>query len=116
MTSRTARSVLALLLVASVASAQEAPKRAWQVAPGPGERVLHPNWVYTPEGKERVDEALTFLDVETTSLRAQNESLRADLLSWEKKPALTWTGAFVILGIGVVVGGALVALPFALRR
>ena len=97
MTSPTARSVVLLCLLSGLAFGQE--KRAWQVPPGPGEVVLHPNWVYTPEGKARVDARLTADAQEIAQLRKDKAALEA-------QPALTWKGAAILVGVGILLGGS----------
>jgi hypothetical protein len=78
--------------------------------------VAHPDWVFTAEGKRRVDETLERQVRELEKLRAENVSLRTDLLTWERKPALTLAGALLLVGAGAVLGvGATIAVK-ALSR
>lgn len=109
------RSVLALCLVSSLAFAQDVPRRMYQVAPTTQAILQHPDWVLTDEGKQRLDATLARHVRELEQLRAENASMRADLVTWQSKPALTWKGALLLVGVGVVVGAA-VAIPLAVRR
>lgn len=103
------RSALVVLLVASQALAE--PPRMERVAPG--YVVTSPAWLLNEPGKAKLDATLERHFAELTTLRAENTSLKSGLGDMEKKPALTWKGALLLVGLGVVVGAA-VAVPAAL--
>lgn len=70
-----------------------------------------PAWLLTDEGKSRIDATLQRHVAELEQLRAENASMRADLVTWQDKPALTWRGALLLVGAGVAVGvGATIAV------
>jgi hypothetical protein len=102
------------LIVSPIVNAQE---RMRQIPPAQTEPVSHPNWVLTPEGKERIDATVARMDREVFQLRAENSSLRADVTEMAAKPALTWKGAVLLVGAGLVLGLAVgVPVAIAVRR
>lgn len=110
---------LLLVLVSRLALAQgvvaeDAPLRMYQ-PPAP-ELVGFPNWVLTPDGKERLDATLSRQFSELVQLRTENSELKIALVTWEAKPALTWRGAALIFAGGVVVGGVTAACIVAATR
>jgi hypothetical protein len=101
------RRVLALLLASSVAWADDAPR----MEPAKVGHVLtYQGWVLNEPGKRKLDDSIARWDKELFHLRAANTKLREDITEMAAKPALTWKGAAVLVGIGVVVGIA-VAVP-----
>lgn len=96
------------LIVNPIARADDAP-RMYQ-PPAPGEVVGYPNWVLTPDGKAKLDATLERQFSELVSLRAEKQSLQADLRKMESKPALTPLGVVLLVGAGLVVGGVTVGL------
>jgi hypothetical protein len=84
--------------------------------PSPGENVGYPNWVLTPDGKAKIDETLNRQLTESTILRAENGSLKTSLAEMEAKPALTWKGALLLVGLGVVIGAGATATIVAVAR
>lgn len=108
------RSTLALALVSQLAFADDTP-RMYQ-PPAPGETVGYPNWVLTPDGKEKLDATLARNFSELVQLRTENASLKHSLVEMESKPAMTWKGAAVLLAVGAVVGaGVAVSIVVAAR-
>ncbi len=103
-------SLLLALLVSTTALGQE---RMRQVGPGEGLLLVHPDWSLTNEGKQRLDATLERQVRELEQLRVENASLKTTLVEWQAKPALTWSGALLLVGGGIVLG-ALVAIPVAM--
>ncbi len=101
--------VLLLFLMPSVAGADT--PRMEKVHDG----ILIPEngWVLNDEGYEKLRASLDRQHGELITLRAENSSLQLSLKEMESKPALTFGGAAVLIGIGLVVGAAL-AVPVVL--
>ncbi len=72
--------------------------------PAAPEMVGYPNWVLTPNGKERLDATLERQVSELVTLRAENSSLKTDLETMAAKPALTWKAVALLVGGGLVLG------------
>jgi hypothetical protein len=89
------------LIVSPIVNAQD---RMRQIPPAHTESVSHPNWVLTPEGKERIDSTVARMDREVFQLRVENTSLRADVQEMAAKPALTWKAVALFVGVGLVTG------------
>lgn len=105
---------LLVVMLATPARADDTP-RMYQ-PPAPGEVVGYPNWVLTPDGKEKLDATLNRQLTELVTLRSENSSLKASLVTMESKPALTPLGVAVLIGVGVVIGaGAVVAIHAVAR-
>ncbi len=102
--------LIALVFSSWPALAQE---RMRQVGPGEGLLLVHPDWSLTNEGKQRLDATLERQVRELEQLRAENASLRTTLVEWQARPALTLSGALLLVGGGFVLG-ALVAIPVAM--
>lgn len=105
-----------LLLVALPAWADDAPRRLNAFPVSAGYLVTEPAWVYTEEGKAKVDAELSRLYQKSAADDAEKASLKASLLEMEQKPALTGKGALLLLGVGLAVGVASAFLVVALRR
>lgn len=106
---------IATLLVVTPAFAQDAGPRMYQ-PPAP-EMVGYPNWVLTPDGHSRLTAQLQHDAEEKARLRSENASLRASLVEWEGKPALTWRGALLLVGGGLALGLVIgVPVAAAVRR
>jgi hypothetical protein len=95
------RSLLVLCLLPALVFGQD---RMRQIPPAQTESVSHPNWVLTPEGKERIDATVARMDREVFQLRAENTSLRTDVQEMAAKPALTWKAVALFVGAGLVTG------------
>jgi hypothetical protein len=81
-----------------------------------GSPAPHDGWFYTHPGKGRVDEKLSELYGERAGLEVESRHLRSSLLEMEKKPALTWRGAVLLVGVGIVLGAsAAIAIAVAAR-
>jgi hypothetical protein len=105
---------IALCLIPALAFGDD-PGRLYQ-PPAP-EMVGYPNWVLTPDGKARIDARLERYDREVFQLRVENSSLRTDVEEMAKKPALTFKGAAILVGVGLVLGLAVgVPIAIAVRR
>lgn len=103
------KAALLLLLVASVASAEAPINRSLNLyQPEAPEMVDRPNWILTPEGKAHLDDGIAKLWSEKERLRAENAALREKTLELAAQPALTWKGALILVGVGILAGGAVV--------
>jgi hypothetical protein len=99
------KALLLALLLSAPAWGQEvqvSPVHLYQ-AQNP-ELIGYPNWVATPEGKARIDAALTEFWTDRERLRVENGILQQKTLELAAKPELTWKGALALVGIGLVVG------------
>lgn len=106
--------VLLLLLLASSASAQEAEGQdAHMYQAQKTEMVGYPNWVLSPLGRERIAAALQKQAEDIAAKEAEAAKLRADVVTLSAKPELTWTGAAILIGIGILAGAA-IAVPIGL--
>lgn len=89
---------LLLLLLPGVALADDAPK---MVRVSPGYVSEWSGWAMNEPGKAKLD-----AHIQAQAQRiAQLESDKAALAA---QPALTWTGAAVLVGVGILLGGAVV--------
>jgi hypothetical protein len=89
--------ILALGLTASAARAEDAPKRAYPVAAG--YVVTEPAWLFTDEGKARVDAQLAADAAKLAAIEKENTCLRA-------LPTLTPEGAALLVLAGIVLGAS----------
>lgn len=104
-------SLLALLLLPGLALAEPGAVNLYQ--PKEPEMVGYPNWVLTPRGHQLWSEDLARGHAEAVRLRAENESLVKGMKELEHRPLLTWRGALILVGVGVLVGAS-VSIPVAL--
>jgi hypothetical protein len=93
-----------IALVLALVSPVRAQDRMRQIPPAQTELVSHPDWILTPEGKERIDDTVARMDRELFQLRVENSSLRADVTEMAAKPALTWKAVALFVGVGLVTG------------
>lgn len=96
--------VLLLLAVSSAAWAE--PPAHQMYVPEQPELVGPPNWVLTPSGYQNLQADMTKRWLELEALKAENAKLREDVTTMSQKRELTWRGALLFVGIGVVVGTA----------
>lgn len=108
------RSVLALLLVSGLAFGQEAPRRAWQVPSDAPLLVAHPSWVFTEEGKARVDAKLLADAKRIAELEARDKAREAEVAAMAAQPVFT-PKAVLLVGAGVAVVTAAITAVVVLR-
>lgn len=97
------RSAALLLLLSSLAWGQEvSPVHMYQA--GNPELIGYPNWVLTPEGKDKIGAAIADMWTRNAQLRAERDALQQKTLELAAKPELTWRGVLVLVGVGLVVG------------
>jgi hypothetical protein len=95
--------VLFWLLASSLAWGQEvSPVHMYQA--GNPEPIGYPNWVLTPEGKERIGAAIADMWTQNAQLRTERDALQQKTLELAGKPELTWKGVLVLVGVGLVLG------------
>ena len=102
------KAVALVLLLALPAWADDAPRQLRAFPVTAGYVVTEPAWLYTEEGKARVDARIA----RDAQVIANQQKRIADL---EAQPALTWKGALLLIGGGIVIGAA-VAIPISLAR
>lgn len=90
--------VCALLLTSSLARGQEARHVA------PGHVITEPSWVYSDEGKRRVDAWIQEAVRDAVKCRTENEALQDSVVKVSAEPGLTWRGALFLVGGGVALG------------
>lgn len=96
------RSGLLLVLLSAVAWGQEMPAHMYQ--PAKPEMVGYPNWVLTPDGRDKIAQSIVDMWTLNAQLRAERDALQQKTLELAAKPELTWKGVLVLVGVGLVVG------------
>lgn len=86
------------LLLSSVARGQEARLVA------PGHVITEPSWVYSVEGKRRVDAWISDATKQSVDCRTQNEALRKSIVTVSAEPTITAKGVLIVGGAILVVG------------
>jgi hypothetical protein len=90
---------LLVLLVAGTARGEADAPRMEHVAPG--YVITRPSWVLNEPGKEKLD---AFIQGDTQTIA----QCKADTTALKAEPALTWKGAALLVGIGILLGGTVV--------
>lgn len=96
---------LLLVLVSAMAWGQEMPAHMYQ--PAKPETVGYPNWVLSPEGRDRIAASIADAWTQNAQLRAERDALQQKTLELSAKPELTWKGALVLVGMGLAVGATM---------
>lgn len=108
--------VSALTLALALCAAEVPPEDAHMYQLQAPETVSYPNWVVTPLGRERIAQALEADAAKIAQQEAEAAKLRATVVELAAKPELTWKNGLFLVGLGLVVGGASVALASAPRK